>query len=243
MFLPAAAGFAIVQVNQGGDARFTTSGEFFVWSALIAVAVAMWVVIGLNMLQTVRELLGLFGDRGPRFQFLAYSGSTDCTPACCSPSSRWRPGSDDSTRSLHPTHRTILAIGLATAAPTVVTLWLVAERLRRLQPLLTWQAPLPDARDRVDELRTLGRCSVRSLAAASVSVSLAVLLAGARRTTRCSPTTANTGRRRSRRPSAVVRRVSCRLRGGLHADPTHLAQPGTSRAPPRDGADACSRCP
>ena len=75
--------------------------------------------------------------------------------------------------------RTILAIGLATAAPTVVTLWLVAERLRRLQPLLTAEAPLPDAGDRVDELRTLGRCSVRSLAAASVSVSLAVLLAGA----------------------------------------------------------------
>jgi hypothetical protein len=77
--------------------------------------------------------------------------------------------------------RTILAIGLATAAPTVVTLWLVAEQLRRLQPLLTAEAALPDAGDRIDELRTLGRCSVRSLAAASVSVSLAVVLAGALR--------------------------------------------------------------
>jgi hypothetical protein len=65
VFLPAAAGFAIVQVNKGGDASFTTSGEFIIWSALIAVAVAIWVAMSLGLLQTVRELRGLFRDRGP----------------------------------------------------------------------------------------------------------------------------------------------------------------------------------
>jgi hypothetical protein len=29
VFLPAAAGFAIAQVDRGGDTKFTTSGEFF----------------------------------------------------------------------------------------------------------------------------------------------------------------------------------------------------------------------
>ena len=153
-----------------------------VWSALVAVAVAIWVAMSLGLLQTVRELRGLFGDRGPAvpvpglfgvyglyaavlFAILAVGGQGPAPPLD------------------HAAVRTraILAIGLATAAPTVVTLWLVAERLRRLQPLLTAEAPLADAGDRIDEVRTLGRCSVRSLAAASVSVSLAVVLAGALR--------------------------------------------------------------
>jgi hypothetical protein len=117
----------------------------------------------------------------PRFQLRACSVSTDCTPPCCSPSSRWEarlrrfhsitppyvpePSWPSGWRPPHPRSSPVL----------------VAERLRRLQPLLTAGAPLPDAGDRVDELRTLGRCSVRSLAAASVSVSLAVVLAGALR--------------------------------------------------------------
>jgi hypothetical protein len=75
--------------------------------------------------------------------------------------------------------RTILAVGLAAAAPTVVTLWLIGERLRRLHPLLAEGPPISNAGDRVEELRTLGRWSVRSLAAASMTVSLAVVVTGA----------------------------------------------------------------
>jgi hypothetical protein len=182
VFLPAAAGFAIVQVNKGGDASFTTSGEFIVWSALIAVAVAIWVAMSLGLLQTVRELRGLFRDRGPALPVPGLFGVYGLYAAVLF--AILTLGGRGPTPPLdHAAFRTrtILAIGLATAAPTVVTLWLVAERLRRLQPLLTAEAPLPDAGDRIDELRTLGRCSVRSLAAASVSVSLAVVLAGALR--------------------------------------------------------------
>ena len=182
VFLPAAAGFAIAQVDRGGDTKFTTSGEFFIWSGLVAVAVAVWVAMSLGLLQTVRELRDLFGDDGPAipvpglvglyavyaavlFAVLALGGRGPSLPL------------DHFVLRT----RTILAIGLVSAAPTVVTLWLVAERLRRLHPPLGAGTPLSNAGDRVEELRTLGRCSVRSLAAASVAVSLAVLLAGALR--------------------------------------------------------------
>jgi hypothetical protein len=67
VFLSAAAGFAIARVGRGGDTKFTTSGEFFIWSALVAVAVAVavWVAMSLGLFQTVRELRDLFGDDGP----------------------------------------------------------------------------------------------------------------------------------------------------------------------------------
>jgi hypothetical protein len=182
VFVPAAIGFAIVQVAKGGDARFTASGEFFVWSGLVAVAVAVWVAMSVGLLQTVGELRGLFGEEGSAipvpglfglyglyaavlFAMLTLGGRGPALPL-----------DHFSLRT-----RTVLAIGLATAAPTVVTLWLVAERLRQLRLLLAADAPMSNAGDRVEELRTLWRCSVRSLAAASVSVSLAVVLAGALR--------------------------------------------------------------
>jgi hypothetical protein len=88
VFLPAAAGFAIVQVNKGGDAGFTTSGEFIVWSALIAVAVAIWVAMSLACSKRCGSFVAYSEIEGLRFLFLACSGSTDCTLPCCSPSSR-----------------------------------------------------------------------------------------------------------------------------------------------------------
>jgi hypothetical protein len=180
-----ALGLAIVQLGKDGDTRFTNSPEFLLWSALVAVGIAVWLAMGVGMLDTVRELAGLFRDGRPAipvgglfavyavygaglFAVLAFVNAGPALPLN------------------HFTVRTrlILALGLLSAAPTVVTLWLVAERLRHLRPLLATAAapsPLPDPGARVEELRTLWRCSVRSLAAASVTVSFAVLMAGSLR--------------------------------------------------------------
>jgi hypothetical protein len=181
VFLPTAAGFAIAQVDKGGDARFTTSLEFFVWSGLIAVAVAVWVAMSLGLLPTVRELRSLFGDDGPAIPvsglFGIYALYAAVLFAVLTAGNRPMIPLDHFSFRI----RTVFVIGLASAAPTVVALWLVAERLRRLRPLLAAGAPLSNAGERVEELRMLWRCSVRSLAAASVAVSLAVVLAGAMR--------------------------------------------------------------
>jgi hypothetical protein len=181
VFLPAAAGFAIAQVDKGGDARFTNSLEFFVWSGLIAVAVAVWVAMSLSLLPTVRDLRGLFGEDGPAIPvpglFGIYTLYAAVLYAVLTAGNRPMIPLDHSSLWI----RTVFVIGLATAAPTVVTLWLVTERLHRLHQLLAEGAPLPNAGERVEELRTLWRCSVRSLAAASVAVSIAVVLAGAMR--------------------------------------------------------------
>jgi hypothetical protein len=182
VFVPAAVGFAVVQVAKGGDARFTASGEFFVWSGLVAVAVAVWVAMSLGQLQTVGELRSLFGNGRPAIPlpglFGLYALYAAVLFAVLTLGGRGPvlPLDHFSLRT-----RTILVIGLATAAPTVVSLWLVAERLRQLHLLLAADPPLSDVGGRVEELRTLWRCSVRSLAAASVTVSLAVVLAGALR--------------------------------------------------------------
>jgi hypothetical protein len=92
LLVPATAGFVILQVAKGGDARFAARGEFFVWSALVAVAVAVWVAMSLGLLQTMGEFRGLFGNQGPASRFPACSASTRCTPQCCSPSSPWEAG-------------------------------------------------------------------------------------------------------------------------------------------------------
>jgi hypothetical protein len=181
VFLPAAAGFAIAQVDKGGDARFTTSLEFLIWSGLVAVAVAAWLAMSLGLLPTVRELRGLFGVDGPAIPvpglFGIYALYAAVLFAALTAADRPMIPLDHFSFRI----RTVFVIGLASAAPTVVTLWLVAERLRRLHPLLAAGAPLPDAGERVEELRTLWRCSMRSLAAASVAVSIAIVLAGAMR--------------------------------------------------------------
>jgi hypothetical protein len=181
VFVPAAAGFAITQVDKGGDARFTTSLEFFVWSGLIAVAVAAWVAMSLGLLPTVRELRDLFGNEGPAISvpglFGIYALYAAVLLAVLTAGNRPMIPLDHFSFRI----RTVFVIGLASAGPTVVALWLVAERLRRLQPLLAAGPSLPNAGERIEELRTLWRCSLRSLGAASVAVSLAVVLAGAMR--------------------------------------------------------------
>jgi hypothetical protein len=181
LLLPAMAGFAIVQVRLGGDAKFTGSDEFLVWSGLIAVTVAVWVAMSLSLFPTVRELRSLFGNDGPAIPVRGLVGIYAMYAALLAVVFiRWAqltlPLGHSSFRI-----RAILAIGLAAGAPTIVALWLISERLRRLYPLLAGSAPLSNAGDRVEELRTLWRCSVRSLATASVAVSLAVVMLGALR--------------------------------------------------------------
>jgi hypothetical protein len=82
VLLPALAGFAIIQVDKGGDARFTTSDEFLIWSGLNAAAFAAFAAVSLGLIPTVRELRGLFGDDGPAIPVPGLSVSTRCTPPC-----------------------------------------------------------------------------------------------------------------------------------------------------------------
>jgi hypothetical protein len=181
VLLPALAGFAILQVGKGGDAKFTESDEFLIWSGLNAVTVAAWVAMWFGLVPTVRELRDLFGDDRPAIPVPGLFGIYALYAAMLLAAFIVWAGMTIPLDHYSLRIRTILAIGLAAAAPTVVTLWLINERLRRLYPLLAEGSPLSNAGDCVEELRTLWRCSVRSLAAASVAVSLAVVVTGALR--------------------------------------------------------------
>jgi hypothetical protein len=178
VLLTAMAGFAILQVGKGGDAKFTDSDEFLIWSGLNAVTVAAWVVMCVSLGFTVRELCNLFRDDGPAIPVLGLFCIYGLYAAAL-----WAAFMVWAGPTIPLDHHyfrigTNLAIGLAAAAPTVVTPWLISERL---YPLRAEGAALSNAGPRVEELRTLWRCSVRSLAAASVAVSLAVVVAGALR--------------------------------------------------------------
>jgi hypothetical protein len=135
VLLPTVVGYAILQVGKGGDPRFTTSPEFGVWSVLVAVAIAVWVTVSLGLLDTLRELGGLFRDGRPvipvagLFGMYALYAAGLYAALTLGGKAPVLPLDHFALRT-----RTILAIGLVSAAPTVVTLWLVSERLRRLGP-------------------------------------------------------------------------------------------------------------
>jgi hypothetical protein len=136
VLLPALAGFAILQVGKGGDAEFTESDEFLVWSGLNAVTVAAWVAMCFGLLPTVRQLRGLFGDDRPAIPVLGLFGIYALYAALLLAAFTVWAGMTIPLGHYSFRIRTIVAVGLLAAAPTVVTLWLISERLRRLHPLL-----------------------------------------------------------------------------------------------------------
>jgi len=184
--LPAVVGYAIAQVDKGADLKFTTSDEFLAWTGSIVWGVTVWVAMSLGLLPTLQELSKLFDKEEPaipiRGLFGLYAFYATLLLVILT-----RVEPTQKIVSILPLDhftlriRIFLAIGLAAAAPVVVIVWLVAERLRLLKALLEPPASPVDSGRHVKELQVLWRCSARSLLVASITVSVSVIQTAALR--------------------------------------------------------------
>ncbi|MGD3111939.1 hypothetical protein [Streptomyces sp. YGL11-2] len=183
---PATAGFLLFWLSPG---EFMNNDDLAAFSIGIGSVFALWFGLGVWVSGRVGDVLGLFRMAGrapaiPHRLLLAIwlLGSAaigallhwqDGPPACLTgpgwpcvlePGFRWR-------------ITTVVLLGLWSAGPAVVVIWLVAERLRQLRALFEEEpcnVTLPGRT--VDELRTLQDCLVASLVAIGIALSAATLV-------------------------------------------------------------------
>ncbi|MCC3775430.1 hypothetical protein [Streptomyces sp. UNOB3_S3] len=175
----AAGGYLLFQTNSAGfDTSVESAVEYRVWSVWVGIAFAIWSAIGVGMLGTVWQLRGLFTPNPPAIPvrglfgiYLVYAAViaipfyvSGVPPAL---------NDDFRVRVL-----VVVAVGLVAAAPAVITIWLVADRLGQLRKLLRRADTIGSPGDRIDELRRLRQHSLVALAALSGALSVAVLTIG-----------------------------------------------------------------
>jgi hypothetical protein len=183
--IPLLIGFGLLQLGRSGDPGFLQQPEFLVWSAMAGVSVAVWTGVAVGMLGTLRQVRRLYRDGRPAIDvpglFGMYTGFALLIFAVlvlANPPGRSPLAQVPLDHVLLRT-RALVALGLIAAAPIVVTLWLITERVRWWRTVLESVPEHPGAC--VEELRGLWRYLLRALVAASVVVSAGVVTAGAQR--------------------------------------------------------------
>ncbi|MET8630727.1 hypothetical protein ABZW30_44765 [Kitasatospora sp. NPDC004669] len=176
---PAAGGYMLFESNSGYFSNLAGSNfsdAYRSWSVWVGIAFAIWVAIGVSLLGTVRQLRGLFTPDPPAIPvrglfviYLAYAALI-ASPLQVAGVPRPALSTDFEVRV-----KVVLAVGLAAGAPAVITIWLVADRLRQLRRLLRRADTLGSPGDRIDELRRLWQYSLAALAALSGALSVGVL--------------------------------------------------------------------
>ena len=190
VLLPAGVGFALFQVGKGGrDWWLTSTDDFTAWSVWVGFTFALWIALGVRSLSLTGTLRALFPTavtaiRLPVMFALAvvYAGAIGSVLVTADGPPPWVYG--DWCRCILPLDphfkvrvAVVIFIGLIAAVPSVVVLWLVAEALQWVQGLLETDT-CDSAGQRLDELRTLWRCSMATLGALSVALSAAALVIG-----------------------------------------------------------------